>query len=195
MLRIHVPLVVLLSCTAAFGAESLSSSPPERPKSSAAAAALGDYDKATRTADDAWKQARINAERRLIDKLKIARNVATRANDLTEANAIDAQIKSASGRIESLAAPTPSEGVALVIRRGMWVPIGREASAVDVTAQVRKSIRDNVIEKLSLSVPDPAFGFRKELVLDCTFGAFAFTLYLPESSFDGFRFIARGSAK
>ena len=194
MLRIHVPLVVLLSCTAAFAAESPSSA-PERPKSAAAATALGDYDKATRTADDTWKQARINAERRLIDKLKIARNVATRANDLTEANAIDTQIRAASGRIESLSAPTPSEGVALVIRRGMWAPIGREASAVDVTDQVRKSVRDNVIEKVAFSVRDPAFGLRKELVLDCTFGAFAFTVHLPEGSFEGFRFIARGIAK
>lgn len=74
----------------------------ERPQSAAAVAAIHERDKAIKEAEDACHQAEIKAERAMIAKLKVALVAATKAGNLSEANAIDAQIKAATARVDGV---------------------------------------------------------------------------------------------
>jgi hypothetical protein len=58
-----------------------------------------------RDAQDAYREAQLGAERKLIDRLNAAMIVATKAADLPEANRIDAQVKMATARMEALRSP------------------------------------------------------------------------------------------
>jgi hypothetical protein len=101
-MRLH-PVVVLsaalfvLTCVAADVQKS-----PERPQSPAAVAAMRERDKAVKEADEAYHQARIKAERAMITKLRVALAAATKAGNLSEANAIDGQIKIATAKVDEL---------------------------------------------------------------------------------------------
>ncbi|MDB5355064.1 MAG: hypothetical protein JWN24_1517 [Phycisphaerales bacterium] len=75
---------------------------PERPQSPAAVAAMRERDKAIKDAEEAYHQAQIKAERAMIAKLKVALAAATKAGNLSEANAINGQIKIATVRVDEL---------------------------------------------------------------------------------------------
>lgn len=75
---------------------------PERPQSPAAVAAMRERDKAVKEADEVYHQARVKAERAMVAKLKIALAAATKAGNLSEANAIDGQIKIATAKMDEL---------------------------------------------------------------------------------------------
>ena len=95
-MRSMLIMLSVLAGSAMFGSEGETAAPPQaaRPASPAAATAFREYDKASQAADDAWKQAATVAERKLIEKLKPALSVATKAGNLEEANAISSQISS-----------------------------------------------------------------------------------------------------
>jgi hypothetical protein len=76
--------------------------PPDRPQSSAAVAAIRERDKAMKEADEVHHQAEVKADRAMVTKLKVAIAAATKAGNLSEANAIDWQIKIATARVDEL---------------------------------------------------------------------------------------------
>jgi hypothetical protein len=103
VIRGSIPLLLCLFVGCVFAADEPPA--PERPKSPPAVTALKDYDKQMHDAEDAFRKAQVAAERKLIDKLKVAMIAATKAGNLSEANAIDAQVKAATARIDGTKAP------------------------------------------------------------------------------------------
>ena len=73
----------------------LAEEPKEAPKSPAAMTAIRERDHAIEMAEQAYRQAKVAAEKRLIGKLKVLMFVATKAGDLDEANRINARMKEA----------------------------------------------------------------------------------------------------
>jgi hypothetical protein len=187
-LRWAFAVSVLLAPSVVLGADGEGSStpPPDRPTSPAAAAALKEYDKASQAADDAWKQAKLVAERKLIEKLKQALAIATRAGSLDEANLINSQIKAATARMEAATPPVLTEGAFL--RRAMWVPIGEENKAKDVTEKLRVCLSGSGLQLKDLALGDPANGFHKVLIIDGVFGGLPYTLRVPEGGVNGLAF-------
>jgi hypothetical protein len=194
--RSLIALLCVVSASATLGAEPEKSAEAERPKSAAGVAALNEYDKASQAADLVWKQQKAVAERKLIEKMKVAMNVATRAGDLNEANRIDQQIKAATGRLEAATLPQLPEGTGLVVRRAMWYGPGKEEKAIDVTDQVRDATRANVIEKVDIKAADPAYGVHKILSIDATYRGVAFNVQVRDEGHRSFRLeMAPGKGK
>jgi hypothetical protein len=100
MLRQAAVIGMVMFCALSVAADD--AKPVEKPQLPAAVAALREYDKSAEVAEKAYKEARLAAEHKLIDKLKPAMAIATKAANLPEANAIDAQIKLAMFRIDEL---------------------------------------------------------------------------------------------
>ncbi|MDB5290962.1 MAG: hypothetical protein JWL69_2203 [Phycisphaerales bacterium] len=97
---------------------------PDPPKSPPAVAAIHEYEKSVHDADEAFRHARLLAETKLVQKLKIALTAATKAGSLPEANAIDAQITAANARITDLTAnKAQPEGKTFVVAANKaWQP-------------------------------------------------------------------------
>lgn len=187
-LRLAFAVSVLSAPSVVLGAdgEGSTTTPPDRPTSPAAAAALKDYDKASQAADDAWKQAKIVAERKLIEKLKQPLAIATRAGNLEEANSINAQIKAATARMDAATPPVLTQGS--LLQRAMWVPIGEEKKAKDVTDKLRACLSATGFQLKDLALGDPANGFHKVLIIDGVFGGLPYTLRIPEGGVNGLTF-------
>jgi hypothetical protein len=81
--------------------------PKERPQTPAAATALRDYDKSVALAEEVCRNAKLAAERKLVERLKATLAVVTRAGNLIEANRIDEEIKAAGLRIDDLVPHAP----------------------------------------------------------------------------------------
>jgi hypothetical protein len=94
-------IIVLLSACLSTSV-CIAADEPKGPQSPAAVAAMRERDKAVKEAEDAYHQAEIKAERAMITKLKVALVTATKAGNLSEANAIDGQIKAAMARVDGV---------------------------------------------------------------------------------------------
>jgi hypothetical protein len=180
-----VSLLVVALCAIVFAADKPQA--PERPQSPTALAALRDYDKAVKDADDAARQARLVAEHKLIDKLKVSLTVVTKAGNLADANAIDSQIKAAQGRME---ADTPARPASrgLIVKRAIWMPEGQEQKAVDLTEQVRTKANAGTIQLAGFSGPEIVGGVHKLLVIYGSYGGTDFEMRVQDSDFGTFRF-------
>jgi hypothetical protein len=110
---------ILLICVLCLGVAEAPK--PDLPRSVPARGAIQDYEKSMHDAQDAYREAQISTERKLIDKLNAAMNAATKAADLPEANRIDAQVKMATARVEALRSPAaPAPVVADIKIVGKW---------------------------------------------------------------------------
>jgi hypothetical protein len=155
---------------------------PDRPQSSAALSAMREYDKSSRAADDAWRQAKAAADRKLIDKLHGALTAATKAGNLKEANAINAQVKAATARIEAASPPNVNGGLVV---KAIYMAQNNESKAADVTKSVLQCVRGNTLEIQTLNLPDPASGVRKELVILGVYGGVPYMLRVPDGGING----------
>lgn len=180
-------LLAVALCAITFAADKPKA--PNRPQSLTALAALREYDKAVKDADEAARQARLVAERKLIDKLKVSLTVATKAGNLVDANAIDGQIKAAQVRVEA-DSPTRPASRGLIVKRAIWMPEGQEQKAVDLTEQVRAVSNGGAIQlgDLLSHQPDIANGVHKVLVINGSYGGTDFEIRAPDSGLNNFRF-------
>ena len=162
---------------------------PDRPQSPTALAALREYDKAVKDADETARQARLVAERKLIDKLKVSLTVATKAGNLVDANAIDSQIKAAQGRMEA-DTPTRPASRGLIVKRAIWMPEGQEQKAVDRTEQVRAVANGGTLQlgEFLRNQPEIASGVHKILVIYGSYFGVDFEMRVQDSDFSTFRF-------
>jgi hypothetical protein len=81
------------------------------PKSPSAVAAMREYDKSIDAAEKACREAKLAAEKKLIEKLKPALIIATKAGNLAEANSIEKAMKDSSSRAEELRSPSDTQKV------------------------------------------------------------------------------------
>jgi hypothetical protein len=125
--------------SAAITAAAGETKPAEPPKSLAAVSAIREYEKSVHEADEACRHARLLAEMKLVQKLKIAIAAATKAGSLPEANAIDAQMTAANARIADLTSNkvTPEGKTFVIVAEKGWQPTVKVSAGqrLKITAQ------------------------------------------------------------
>lgn len=178
-------LLAFTLCTLARAADEPKA--PERPQSPTALAAMREYDKVMKEADEVARQARLAAEHKLIDKLRVSLAAAIKAGNLADANAIDSQIKAAQERMEAASPPRPVGG-GLIVKRAVWMPEGQEQKAVDLTAQVRPLVNGGTIQLKGFAGPEIVGGVHKILVIFGSYGGTDFAIRIEDSGFGNFRF-------
>jgi hypothetical protein len=91
-----------------------------KPQSPAAVAAMKDYEKSCKAAEDACSQAKCAAAKKLLEKLKVALNVSTKNSNLKEANLIDGEIKAVQQSIAELSIPASEAKTVIVYGQKEW---------------------------------------------------------------------------
>lgn len=154
--------------------------PAAGPKSPQAVAAVRKRDKAVDEAERAYRAAVLAAERQAVDDLKAAQAAAMKANNLPEANAIDAAVKAAQARIDALQRPkAAAELEARVLRQrayryGHWEGNDFQVIVLDPGGKVRRTAKEGGADTgLAWSVRGDAAG-RERLVLTDEHGSLEF---------------------
>jgi hypothetical protein len=139
------------------------------------------YVKALAAAKEELAQKQLGALKTYLKELTVGRDAATRAGDLQTAVAIDAEVKQVNEAVASLrdgkdlAGKTPP---VLVITRARY---GVPNKYIDVTARIQQCVHEDAllnkdINSVLTSVPDPAPGPDKTLILEGKFAGKRFRL-------------------
>jgi hypothetical protein len=155
------------------------------PRSTAARSAIIRADRARQEAEQAYRKAIADINRKLLADLTVAREAVMRgggADALAEAQRIQSAIDAANAELaKGEALPVLAHAQGLVVEKAVWSVVNEPGNQRDVTEQVRQYVKNGklVIPK-GHKFPDLHFGKHKQLMITYSYQGQHFTVYASE---------------